>query len=261
MADPYPPPYDTGVSAAPSENYPPPYRTSAPPATPAPEQRGGTTIGDFLWSEGKNALNEAGQAAMSSGPYIYNRLQRGFSEAMQPSAQTDPKTGEKFWIDPISKQRTDHPPMYTPDLPRPPGYVGMAAGAVGSAAESFARDPAWFMLSPGAATAGSVVNEFGQGFPPWERELVGGTLGLLGGPGLYNLAKSGALARLGQTIGGHLGLPHLGHALGTLPGFVEAVGKRLIDPASWGKAITSGWVAGEDRASSQPGRTTNQLQP
>lgn len=212
-----------------------------PNASGQPDQSTFTPDTEHLWpsitgwlGQRMPSISDAGSGLLSRGEYILGRGERGLTEAMNPGVQL-------------------------PDMPRP----DLPTGLIGSEVESFARNPIPFFWDPGAATWGAATNELAQGFPTRERQLAGGLLAVRGVKPM--LAGIHLGAHYGGMIGHAIGLPTTGKVAGAIAGIPIGLYNIARDPWNVGRAITGGYVAGEDRPSSQPGRTTqkkngNQLQ-
>lgn len=245
-----PPPADSPLSSPQATTTPAIPSTSPPWWSPANLLPG--SLGQWVnyeaptWSDlGRGIENRAG--------YVLGRGELGLAEAGNWAHQrTDPQTGQTYWLDPVSGNRLNSPPFATPAMVRP----DLPTGVAGSVAESVTRNPFLGLLAPGATVAGAATNELMQGFPAWERNIVGGLVGLGAGGGFRDIAHGvGSLAHgTGELFAGH---PF--RAIHTLSGIPGVVSRFIRDPRAWGKSIISGHVAGVDQPPSEPGRV-NELQ-
>jgi hypothetical protein len=226
-------------------------------AAPTIEHTQGPTLGQIARSN-VPSVGEIAQGANDFVNYIYNRAHRGLDEGvLAPTAQTDPETGKKSWVNPYTGEKEDQ--LYTPDLSRGSGVMGAVKGAAGSVAEDLARNPFMYLgsmaVSPWGTIAGSEASEFGQGLPQWEQQLAGGALALahpvrIGESLLHSSIASGLGA-----LGGHIGLGGLAHAVGLVPGLAESI-IRQIGPRGLLRFAAGAYTGGRDSPSSQPGRVT-----
>lgn len=258
-------PYDLNPQGGPTDQTTPSTSTAgsvAPPVTGqipwwSPANLLPTDVGQYVNYEAPT-WGQLGQMATSRVGYVLDRAQRGIEERSNwENQQTDPATGQTYWTDPYSGNRLSKP-FFTPkDEPRPDILTGM----VGSVAEDFERGPFTYLAAPKASMIGSGVNELMQGFPSDRRRWVAGTAGLLSEGGWRNmLSGSGPIRHaLAHMVGGHLAIPTYlaGTALDVPWEAIKAAGNLR----NWARAYIAGQTAGVDRPSSQPGRTTNQLQP
>lgn len=206
------------------------------------------------WETPKPKVTPEGPPPQMSAPgygmtdrlnYLTSRGVRAIESIMQPSPQKDPKTGEQYWIDPISKERMDHPPMAITPLQSSPDR---ATAAIGSGIEGMVRHPILSMITPGTTFATSGSNELLRGYDPLLREGVGAGIGFLGLGGASKLATG-----LGHLLS-HGGIPqaiwhYLSHAPAALPSSSASLLARL------GRAYV-----GESIGSEKP-LTYNELSP
>lgn len=187
-----------------------------------------------------------GSAITSGLSYIGSRGARAISQIMQPSPQTDPKTGETYYIDPISKERTSYQPIDIPPLQKAPDPY---SEAMGSGFENVLRHPIQSAITPGMTFASGVSNELLKDAPVQLREGVDAAFGLIGPRGIYHM-----LATPAHLLSGHFG------GIGTIVSSLlhaPASSKPAFDAANLLSRLYKGWV-GTRLGSEQP---LSQYQP
>lgn len=210
---PYDPAHGPGVPLGSQPSYALPATAGT---TPPPNQ---SPLGQMLRSylpipdEARNMLaaesptwSEIASGANERVNYLYDRLQKG-------------ATGDK----------TPSPPM---DIP---------TRALGSIFEGVGQNPIIYAM-PGmkyAAMEGNLINEFGSGFPAWQRNLLGGASMLVNPRQILTGVMHNPLSHLGGTIAGVTG-----RVIGGLLHSPLDVLKSLGNPTNWMRAVVAGHEAG-----------------